>query len=216
MIRSRTIQTSRFMAGRALTARIIDTPVMNQEKRPLASRGGLKLEAALAAAGLDVTDRTAADLGSSTGGFVDVLLRRGARKVYAVEKGFGTLEWKLRNDPRVVVMERTDARSVKLPEQVDLVTIDVGFTHQADILPYAISLVRPDGWVLTLIKPQYEASGRELERGKLTDTVGAKVVQRVVNDLASVGVALTDVRPSAVRGKDADVLEYFAVVRRSQ
>jgi 23S rRNA (cytidine1920-2'-O)/16S rRNA (cytidine1409-2'-O)-methyltransferase len=187
----------------------------DRNRRPV-SRAGLKLDSALDAIDLDVTDRTAADLGSSTGGFVDVLLRRGARKVYAVEKGFGTLDWQLRNDRRVVVMERTDARSVRLPEPVDLVTIDVGFTRQAAVLPNALSLVRPGGYVLTLIKPQYEAGGRELDRGRLTDEVGAKVVQRVLQDLASEGITLTNVQPSTLRGKDADVLEYFALLRRPE
>jgi 23S rRNA (cytidine1920-2'-O)/16S rRNA (cytidine1409-2'-O)-methyltransferase len=155
-------------------------------------------------------------MGSSTGGFVDALLRRGAAKVYAIEKGFGTLDWSLRNDPRVVVMERTDARSVRLPELVDLVTIDVGFTRQAAILPNALCLVRPGGYVLTLVKPQYEARAGELQRGKLTDEAGVKILQRVVKDLASAGIALTDVRASSVRGKDADVLEYLGLVRRPE
>jgi 23S rRNA (cytidine1920-2'-O)/16S rRNA (cytidine1409-2'-O)-methyltransferase len=189
---------------------------MDDRSQRLVSRAGLKLEDAMDALDLDVRDRAAADLGSSTGGFVDVLLRRGARTVYAIEKGFGTLDWKLRNDPRVVVMERTDARSVRLAEPMDLVTIDLGFTRQATVLPHAISLVRPGGYVLTLIKPQYEAGGRDLDRGKLTDAVGAKVVQRVLQDLASEGIALKDVRPSTVRGKDAGVLEYFALIRRPE
>src|SRR5438270_8615034 len=95
---------------------------------PFASRGGLKLDAVLNAINLDVEGFLAVDLGSATGGFVDVLLRRGAARVYAVEKGFGRLEWRLRNDPRVVVLERTDATRLVLPERADIVTIDLGFT----------------------------------------------------------------------------------------
>jgi 23S rRNA (cytidine1920-2'-O)/16S rRNA (cytidine1409-2'-O)-methyltransferase len=183
----------------------------NQE-RPFASRAGLKLARALDHFDLDITNRVAADLGSSSGGFVDVLLRRGARKVYAVEKGFGTLDWRLRNDPRVVVHERTDACSVLPPELVDCITIDVGFTRQMFVLPHALTLLRRGGFILTLIKPQYEAGARDLDRGKLTDAVGEKVVQRVVTELASEGIILSDIQPSSVRGKDADALEYFAIL----
>lgn len=122
---------------------------MKHHEPPLASRGGLKLEAALDAFDISVENLTAADLGSSTGGFVDVLLRRGARKVYAIEKGFGRLAWSLRNDPRVTVLERKDATAVVLPEPVDLITIDAGFTKQRQIVPHALSLLRPGGHRLT-------------------------------------------------------------------
>src|SRR5436309_10496612 len=105
------------------------------------SRAGQKLEHALAVFGLDVTGATCADLGSNTGGFVDCLLRRGAAKVYAVETGYGVLDWKLRKDPRVVVMERTNAMHVVLPERVRAVTIDVAWTKQRHILPAARRLI---------------------------------------------------------------------------
>src|SRR5579871_283949 len=101
------------------------------------SRAGLKLEFALDAWNIDVRGKICADLGSNVGGFVDCLLQRGAAKVYAVEKGYGVLEWKLRKDPRVVVMERTNAMHATLPEPVALVTIDVAFTKQKHILPAA-------------------------------------------------------------------------------
>lgn len=122
------------------------------------SRGGEKLAAALDGFNVDVTGRVCADLGSHVGGFVDCLLQRGAAKVYAVDTCYGTLAWKLRRDPRVVVRERTNAMHVTLPEQVDLVTVDVAWTPQARILPNAARLVLPTGTVVTLIKPHYEAS----------------------------------------------------------
>src|SRR3954468_11369044 len=121
------------------------------------SRAGQKLEHALASFGIDVRDRVCADLGCSAGGFTDCLLQRGAKKIYAVETGYGVLDWKLRKDPRVVVMERTNAMHVTLPEPVRLVTIDVAWTRQRHILPAARKLLSGDGCVVTLVKPHYEA-----------------------------------------------------------
>jgi 23S rRNA (cytidine1920-2'-O)/16S rRNA (cytidine1409-2'-O)-methyltransferase len=179
-----------------------------------ASRGGLKLDSALRAFGLDVTGRVAADLGASTGGFVDVLLRRGAKRVYAVEKGFGVLEWRLRQDPRVVLMERTDATQLSLPEPIGIVTIDIGFTRQAQVLPVALKLLSEAGVVVSLLKPQYEASGRDLEKGKLTPTVIERVMQRTIDDLRTKGITVSDVFASSVRGRDANVQEYFLLLHQ--
>src|SRR5215207_8320712 len=114
------------------------------------SRAGLKLDHALATFAINVAGKSCADLGSNTGGFVDCLLQRGAAKVYAIDTGYGALEWKLRKDPRVVVMERTNAMHVKLPEQVGVVTIDVAWTKQRHILPAARRMVTDDGDVITL------------------------------------------------------------------
>src|SRR6266568_6949275 len=120
---------------------------------PFASRAGQKLDHALTVFQLDVTGLICADLGSNVGGFVDCLLKRNAGKIYAVEKGYGVLEWRLRKDPRVVVLERTNAMHVTLPEPVALVTIDVAWTKQRNILPAARRILASDGTVVTLIKP---------------------------------------------------------------
>src|SRR4051812_1562628 len=109
------------------------------------SRAGQKLEHVLATFGIDVAGRTCADLGSNVGGFVDCLLQRGAAKVYSIDTGYGVLDWKLRNDARVVVMERANAIHVTLPEKVSLVTIDVAWTKQRIILPAARRLLSDDG-----------------------------------------------------------------------
>src|SRR6476660_6909523 len=114
------------------------------------SRAGIKLDYALTHFGIDVTGCTCADLGSNTGGFVDCLLQRGAAKVYAIDTGYGALDWKLRKDARVIVMERTNAMHAELPEPVNLVTIDVAWTRQRHILPAARRMVRIDGTVVTL------------------------------------------------------------------
>jgi len=135
------------------------------------SRGGYKLEEALRAFPLDVTGQTALDLGASTGGFTDCLLQHGALKVYAVDVGQGQLAWKLRRDPRVVPMERTNARelsSAKFPPPftpVDLVTIDCSFISLRKILLPAVALLRPGGSIVALLKPQFEAGKAEADRG---------------------------------------------------
>jgi 23S rRNA (cytidine1920-2'-O)/16S rRNA (cytidine1409-2'-O)-methyltransferase len=182
------------------------------EQMHFASRAGLKLDAALSEFDVDIDGSVVADLGSSTGGFVDVLLRRGAAKVYAVEKGFGLLDWRLRNDRRVTVMERTDARTVELPEEVALVTIDVGFARQSDVVPQALSLLAPGGRIVSLLKPQYEAGGRDLVRGKLTPETSDAVVRRVVAELREKGVDVERTFPSPVRGKEANAQEVFLLV----
>src|SRR5579859_7339270 len=117
------------------------------------SRAGGKLEFALQEFKISVKDLIVADFGSSTGGFVDCLLQNGAKKVYAVETGYGVLDWKLRNDPRVIVMERTNAIHVELPEKVDLITIDTSWTRQRNILPNALKNLKEGRKIISLIKP---------------------------------------------------------------
>src|SRR5688572_8869934 len=151
------------------------------------SRAGQKLDHALNTFGLDVAGRTCADLGSNAGGFVDCLLQRGAAKVYAVDTGSGVLEWKLRKDPRVVVIERTNAMHVVLPEPVGVVTIDVAWTRQRHILPAARRLVAPGGFVVTLIKPHYEADPSLLVKGVLQELQVEAVVKSVADDVAAAG-----------------------------
>ena len=134
--------------------------------KPFVSRGGEKLDAALTAFGLAVEGWTCADFGCNVGGFVDCLLRRGARRVYAVDAGYGALAWTLCKDPRVVVMERTNALHYVCPEPCDLITIDVGWTPQRLILPAARRCLKPEtGRVITLIKPQYEVPPAWLQDG---------------------------------------------------
>ena len=133
---------------------------------PFVSRGGFKLEAALEAFDLDVRGSTVADAGASTGGFVDCLLQRGASRVYAIDVGYGQLAWKLRQDPRVVVLDRTNARHLeRLAEPVDLVTIDVSFISLKLILPAAMDWLREGGQIVALIKPQFEAAPEQVEDG---------------------------------------------------
>jgi 23S rRNA (cytidine1920-2'-O)/16S rRNA (cytidine1409-2'-O)-methyltransferase len=176
------------------------------------SRAGAKLEHALATFAIDVTGKTCADLGCSTGGFTDCLLQRGAAKVFAVDTGYGVLDWKLRNDPRVAVMERTNAMHVQLPQPVEIVTIDVGWTRQRNILPSAKTLLIPAGSVITLVKPQYEADAKLLQKGVLPDDAVDSVLQAVRQETESAGWDwLGSVRsPIRGRGGNIEVLAWLA------
>ena len=131
---------------------------MSAPEGTFVSRAGLKLAAALEALGLAVARWVCVDLGCNVGGFTDCLLQRGATRVYAVDTGYGTLAWKLRRDPRVVVMERTNALRAEPREPVDLAVIDVGWTPQRLILPAAGRWLKPAGQILSLLKPHYEAA----------------------------------------------------------
>jgi 23S rRNA (cytidine1920-2'-O)/16S rRNA (cytidine1409-2'-O)-methyltransferase len=152
------------------------------------SRGGLKLEHALEHFQLDVSGQTAIDLGASTGGFTDCLLQRGAARVFAVDVGQGQLAWKLRRDPRVVVMEKTNARQLA-PAQfpppfvpADLVVIDCSFISLRKILPPAVALLRPSGRIIALIKPQFEAGKAEADKGEGVITDPA-IHERILREL---------------------------------
>jgi 23S rRNA (cytidine1920-2'-O)/16S rRNA (cytidine1409-2'-O)-methyltransferase len=130
------------------------------------SRGGLKLEKALATFGLNPAGLVALDVGASTGGFTDCLLRHGAKRVYAIDVGQGQLAWTLRNDPRVVVMEHTNIRYLtSLPEPVQCATIDVSFISLRLVLPSLVTLLASGAWVVALVKPQFEAGKAEVDRG---------------------------------------------------
>ncbi|HLJ66144.1 MAG TPA: TlyA family RNA methyltransferase [Chloroflexota bacterium] len=142
------------------------TVALLREPLPYVSRGGLKLEKALRVFEIEARGAVALDVGASTGGFTDVLLQAGAKRVYALDVGYGQLAWKLRKDERVVVMERTNIRHVRsLPEPVDLAVVDVSFISLRIVLPAVRRLLRPDGDVICLIKPQFEAGREQVGKG---------------------------------------------------
>lgn len=177
-----------------------------------ASRAGAKLAHALDTFGVDPTGLVCADLGCSTGGFTDCLLQRGAARVYAVDTGYGVLDWKLRNDPRVVTLERTNALHVTLPEPVDLVTVDTSWTPQRLILPQAQTLLKPGGRLITLIKPHYEAAPAERRGGVVQPDVLAAVLERVTRELAGLGITLERIVESPIVGSKGGNREYLALV----
>jgi 23S rRNA (cytidine1920-2'-O)/16S rRNA (cytidine1409-2'-O)-methyltransferase len=179
---------------------------------PFVSRAGLKLDHALTHFHIDVAGCTCADLGSNTGGFVDCLLRRGAAKVYAIDTGYGALAWKLRNDPRVVVMERTNAMHVELPEKMDRMTIDVAWTKQKHILPAARRMIAGEGVVITLIKPHYEVEAQRLRKGVLASGEVDRVVVGVEADILTAGFDLVGTVTSPITGAKGNI-EVLACLR---
>jgi 23S rRNA (cytidine1920-2'-O)/16S rRNA (cytidine1409-2'-O)-methyltransferase len=173
-------------------------------------RAGDKLDFALRTFAIDVNGAICADFGSAVGGFVDCLLQHGAAKVYAVETGYGVLDWKLRNDPRVVVLERTNAIHVELPEKVDLITVDASWTKQHFVIPNALLNLKPSGQILTLIKPHYEADKKVLKKGRLDPEVAEEVAREVAQRLESLGLHLRHFALSPVLGGKAENQEYMA------
>ena len=181
-----------------------------------ASRGAGKLVAALDFFALDPAGRICADLGCSTGGFTDVLLRRGAARVHAVDTGYGVLAWRLRSDPRVIVHERTNALHATLPEPCGLVVVDVGWTRQEKIVPRALALLAPGGDVVSLLKPHYEAPREWLERGLLpparVDEVTAAVLARLAAVVPRCIVVATALSPvPGGKGGNVEVLLHLRV-----
>ncbi|KJS22460.1 MAG: hypothetical protein VR72_05260 [Clostridiaceae bacterium BRH_c20a] len=159
--------------------------------QPYVSRGGLKLEKALSYFAIDLTGKVVADIGASTGGFTDCALQKGAQKVYAIDVGYGQLDWKLRNDSRVVNMERTNARYVKatdLEEQVDFVSIDVAFISLEKILPAVKEILKEEGEIIALIKPQFEAGKDKI--GKKGVVKDKKTHIEVVTNILTISYAL--------------------------
>ena len=172
-------------------------------------RGGLKLAHALDTFGIDVTGREALDIGASTGGFTDVLLKRGAARVVALDVGHNQLDWALRSDPRVVVIERFNARrltAADLPSLVDIVCIDVSFISLRLILTAVPPLLRPGADVIALVKPQFEAGRTEVGRGVIRDpAIHARVVDEVSAAAAAVGLTPRATTPSPITGQKGNV-----------
>ena len=179
LVSSRERARALIMAGQVLVAgQLVDKPgtlisldtVCSIKETPdelkYVSRGGLKLEKALATFGLNPQGMVALDVGASTGGFTDCLLRHGAKRVYALDVGQGQLAWTLRNNPRVVVMEHTNIRYLEsLPEPIQCASVDVSFISLRLVLPALVPLLAPGAWVVALVKPQFEAGKAEVDRG---------------------------------------------------
>lgn len=176
---------------------------------PYVGRGGLKLAHALDTFGITVDGRAALDIGASTGGFTDVLLQRGAARVVALDVGHGQIDWTLRNDPRVVVIEHFNARHLTpadLPGPVDIVTIDVSFISLRQILPVVPPLLRPGADVVALVKPQFEAGRAEVRNGVIRDpVVRARVLEEIAAAAAAVGLTRAASTPSPITGQKGNV-----------
>ena len=204
----------------AKPAELLDerTSVTVRSTRKYVSRGALKLEAALEHFNIDVRGKAALDIGVSTGGFTDCMLQRGAAKVYAVDVGRGQLDWKLRNDPRVTVLEKINARSLSrehVPERVDVCVIDVSFISLTLILPNAFDRITSTGVILALIKPQFELQRSEVGKGGIVrdQDLHQKAQDKIVAFVTELGHVVTGIVPSAVKGTDGNQ-EFFACMRK--
>jgi 23S rRNA (cytidine1920-2'-O)/16S rRNA (cytidine1409-2'-O)-methyltransferase len=181
---------------------------------PWVSRGGVKLDHGLSHFGFDVTGAIALDVGSSTGGFTDVLLTRGAAKVYAVDVGTNQLAWKLRQDPRVIVHEQTNARQLtreQVPEPIDVIVCDASFISLAKVLDAALDLARPGGKLVALVKPQFEAGREEVGKGGVVrdPAVHRRVCAEAAAWIASRGWRVLGVTESPITGPEGNV-EFLA------
>jgi 23S rRNA (cytidine1920-2'-O)/16S rRNA (cytidine1409-2'-O)-methyltransferase len=186
--------------------------------RKYVGRGALKLESALDHFKIDVCGKTALDIGASTGGFTDCMLQRGAEKVYTVDVGYGQLDWKLRNDSRVVVIEKMNARFLtreRVQELVDLCVIDVSFISLTLILPNAIALLKPDGVILALIKPQFELQRSDVGKGGIVrdPCLHQKAQDKIVAFVNDLGHVVDGIAPAAIKGADGNQ-EFFACIRK--
>lgn len=231
LVESRTRAQALIMAGLvyAGTARVakagdllpedVELSVKGQE-HPWVSRGGMKLAHGLAHFGLDPTGRIGLDVGASTGGFTDVLLTQGAEKIYAVDVGHGQLAWKLRSDPRVVVLEKTNARYLTpemIPEPVMALVCDASFIGLQTVLPAGLALCAPGAFAVALIKPQFEAGADKVGKGGVVrdPDVHQEVCARVEGWFASLpGWRVLGITPSPIKGPEGNVEFLIGAIRQ--
>ena len=196
----------------------VDAAISVAESPQFVGRGAMKLSGALDFFKIDPTDKVALDIGASTGGFTDCLLQRGAEKVFAVDVGRGQLAWKIRNDARVVVLEKVNARFLsreQIPEQVDLCVIDVSFISLTLILPRVFELITPGSVILALIKPQFELERKDVGRGGIVrePALHLKAQQKIVKFVEEAKYDVVGVVPSAITGADGNQ-EFFICIRK--
>jgi 23S rRNA (cytidine1920-2'-O)/16S rRNA (cytidine1409-2'-O)-methyltransferase len=194
------------------------TAIAVRPSRKYVGRGALKLESALDHFHIDVQGKTALDIGASTGGFTDCMLQRGGEKIYAVDVGYGQLDWKLRNDPRVIVLEKINARFLggeQIPELVDVCVIDVSFISLTLILPNAFALLKPGGVIVALIKPQFELQRSDVGKGGIVrdPRLHQKAQDKIVAFVNNVGHVVAGMAPAAIKGADGNQ-EFFACIRK--
>ena len=224
MVASRAKAQALIMAGEVTTGETIltkpgmlipaDAPIHIRQRPPFVGRGGLKLAHALEEFGLNVDGMTALDVGASTGGFTDCLLQGGARRVYALDVGRGQLDYRLRQDGRVEVMEKVNAHyPFELAEKVDVATVDVSFISLTQVLPNVTPHVKARGGVIALVKPQFEARRREVGKGGVVrdPQIHARVLGRMVGWVTRAGLRLRAMTPSPILGA-AGNREFFLLL----
>ncbi len=227
LVQSRDVAARMILAGEVKSnGAVVDKPsrlipidavieIMGGSK-PFVSRGGEKLEAALGSGSIDPHGLICLDVGCSTGGFTDCLLQRGAARVYAVDVGYGQFDWRLRQDPRVVLIERTNIRHMPLsavPEPIHLVVIDVSFISLTKVLPPITQFLRPEAHIIALIKPQFEVGKGQVGRGGVVrdDAQREEAAQRVLRFAREMGLQTVRTVASPVKGKkgNQEILAIF-------
>ena len=229
IIQSRERAKALIMAGRVkLEGRTVDKPgtkvevdaqiEIRGEDHPYVSRGGVKLEGALKAFGVDPEGMVVMDVGASTGGFTDCVLQKGSRKVYAVDVGYGQLAWKLRRDPRVVNLERRNVRYLKreeVQEELDLILIDTSFISIEKFLPHLLKFLRKGGTLVSLIKPQFEVGKGEVGKGGVVrnSALHQGVIERISLFCRGLGLSVLGVVASPLLGPKGNK-EFFVYLRK--
>jgi 23S rRNA (cytidine1920-2'-O)/16S rRNA (cytidine1409-2'-O)-methyltransferase len=204
---------------KAGTAYTEDTPLeVKARDHPWVSRGGIKLAHALAHFAIEVSGLVALDIGGSTGGFTDVLLQKGAARVYAVDVGHGQLAWKLRQDPRVVVLERVNARYLtteQVPERLDIIVCDASFIGLETVLPAPLGLAKREAQLVALIKPQFEVGPERVGKGGVVrdPALHREVCERIATWLTGRGWEVVGIVESPIRGPEGNI-EFLAYARR--
>jgi 23S rRNA (cytidine1920-2'-O)/16S rRNA (cytidine1409-2'-O)-methyltransferase len=196
-----------------------NAPITLKEKDiPYVSRGGLKLEAALKGFSIDFKGKTALDVGASTGGFTDCMLKNGASKVYAVDVGYGQFDAKLREDPRVVLFEKTNIRNLereKIGDDIDIATVDVSFISLKTVIPCIMEFLKPGGEIVALIKPQFEVGKADVGKGGVVrdDNKRLEAVSSVEEKMKSLGLAVVGLMECPVKGPKGNI-EHLIYLRR--
>lgn len=189
------------------------------KKMPYVSRGGLKLKHAIDTFGIDVEDKIAMDIGASTGGFTDCLLQHGAKKVYAIDVGYGQIDLKLRNDARVALLEKTNIRYLDknaAPDIIDIITIDVSFISLLKVIPKALEFLKASGEIIALIKPQFEVERKDVRKGGVVRDEAKRfdVIEKIKTAVSDMGLEVKGLTESPVRGPKGNV-EFFIYLSRT-
>ncbi len=196
----------------------VDASLKVRDKMPYVSRGGLKLEKAISAFGIDIREKVAMDIGASTGGFTDCLLKNGIKRVYAIDVGYGQIDWRLRNDKRVILFERTNIRYLEkdaIPERIDIITIDVSFISLLKVIPKALDFLSPKGEIIALIKPQFELQKKDVGKGGVVrnESKRLEAVEKVKEGIKVMGLDVMSIFESPIHGPKGNI-EYFIHLKR--
>jgi len=218
LIISGSVMVNGIIVDKAGTQVRHDADLTLTEKMPYVSRGGLKLAHAIQEFTPSLQDKVAMDIGASTGGFTDCLLQYGVRKVYAVDVGYGQIDLKLRNDSRVVVLEKTNIRYLErdaVHDEIDIATIDVSFISLLKVIPKAMDFLKSQGEIIALIKPQFEAERKQIGKGGVVkdEVVRLEVVENIKSAFGKMGLTVLGTTTSPIKGPKGNV-EYLIYLKK--